>query len=212
MATTYWRGVGVAIESARAAADTITGITKANPGVVTAASHGFSNGDYIYHEVQGMWQMDGRVARVTGAATDTYNLEGITTTTFDTFTSGSAYKLTLGTTLATVTNVTASGGEPEYADATTIHMVVRERAPVLASPVSFSMESIWDPADAGLVALKSASDTLAAKGILLTFSNSYKLAFVGYVSCSMVPTGSFGELVKTPITFEARGYLTAYTT
>lgn len=212
MASTFWRGVGVAVESARAAGVTITAITKANPGVATAAGHGYSDGDYLYISATGMWQVDGRVVRVANKATDTFQLEGVNTTDFDTFSAGTAYKLTFGTTLATATNITGSGGEPEYADESTIHDTVRKRAPVLSTPLSFSMESVWDPSDAGLVALKTASDDLGSKAIRFTFSNGYKIVFEGYINCSMVPTGSFGELVKTPVTIESKGKIQAYTT
>ncbi len=50
-----WSNISISMESARAAAKTITGITKANPAVVTAPAHGFSNGDrVILQSVGGM--------------------------------------------------------------------------------------------------------------------------------------------------------------
>jgi hypothetical protein len=42
-----WSNVGIAIQSALAAAKTITAITKANPGVASSTTHGYSNGDYV---------------------------------------------------------------------------------------------------------------------------------------------------------------------
>lgn len=215
MASTFWRSVGVAIESARAAAKPLTDspyIAVGSTATVYADGHGYSNGDYVYISAQGMWQIDGRVVRVASAATDTFVAEGVDTTNYDACTGGNCYKLTFGTTLSTATNITGSGGEPEYADESTIHSAVRVRAPVLATPLTFSMESVWDPADAGLVALKSASDSLESLAIRFTFSNAKKFLFEGYVSCTMVPTGSFGELVKTPISIESKGRFTTYAT
>jgi hypothetical protein len=211
MATsTFWRSVGVAVESARDGAKTITAITKANPGVASSTSHGYSDGDFLYLSITGMWQVDGRVVRVANKTPDTFQLEGVDTTDYDTFTAGSAYKLTFGTTLSTGTNITASGGEPEFADSSTIHDSVRQRAPVLSTPHTFAMESIWDPADAGLVALKSASDSLGNLAVKFTFSNGRIFVFEGYIFCPMVPTGSFGELVKTPLSIESKGRFTTY--
>ena len=45
-----WKNVGVAMQSVIAAAKTITTITKASPGVVSATAHGYDNGDIVYLE------------------------------------------------------------------------------------------------------------------------------------------------------------------
>ena len=42
-----WKNVAVAMESARAAAKTITVVTKAKPGVASSTAHGFANGDIL---------------------------------------------------------------------------------------------------------------------------------------------------------------------
>ena len=47
MAAIFWTNVAVYIQSALAASKTITAISKANPGVVTSAGHGYSTGDYV---------------------------------------------------------------------------------------------------------------------------------------------------------------------
>ncbi len=54
---------------------TITGITQADPTVVTAAAHGFSDGDQIrIRYVGGMSQVRNRIFTVNTAATDTFEL------------------------------------------------------------------------------------------------------------------------------------------
>jgi hypothetical protein len=80
-----WSNVAIAMQSALAAAKTITAITKANPGVATSPAHGYSAGTYLLLTVAGMFQLDQRVVRVASPATDTFQLEGIDTTNFDTF-------------------------------------------------------------------------------------------------------------------------------
>jgi hypothetical protein len=90
MAAKKWSKVQVAIQSALAAAISITAITKANPGVATYSGVDPVNGDYAILRVQGMHQLNKRVVRfanVNGAG-NTVELEGIDTTLFDTFTSG----------------------------------------------------------------------------------------------------------------------------
>ena len=73
---------------------TITAVTKANPGVITSNSHGYSNGDEIYiASVGGMTELNERNYRVANATTNTFTLTdlygtAINTTNFTTYTSG----------------------------------------------------------------------------------------------------------------------------
>lgn len=216
MAAKVWSNVQVAIQSALAAALPISGITKASPGVLTYASGTDpSDGDYVYlSDVLGMYQLDERIARVDNpnGAGNTFELEGIDTTPFDTFSSGNAQVITFGTTLSLVTGVQASGGEFEFIDTTTIHDTVRTRIPGVASPISFSMTAQWDPASTALLALKAASDAKAKRAVRFTFADGTKFLFVGYVGCTLIPTGNAQELVTTPIVIEGVGRPTTYAT
>ena len=73
---------------------TITGITQANPGVVTATSHGFSNGNtVVISGVVGMTQVNGKRFKVAGVTTNTFELQtidgtNVNTTSFTAYTSG----------------------------------------------------------------------------------------------------------------------------
>jgi hypothetical protein len=56
-------------------AKTISAVTKANPAVVTASSHSFSNGDDVYISgVVGMTELNGRFLRVASSSTHTFAL------------------------------------------------------------------------------------------------------------------------------------------
>lgn len=77
------------------AAKTITGITKAAPGVITSASHGYSNGDeVIINGVVGMTQLNGRNFVVANVTTNTFTLQdtfgvvNLDTTGYTTYVSG----------------------------------------------------------------------------------------------------------------------------
>lgn len=211
MGVNVWSNVQIAIQSALAAADTITGITKASPAVVTATAHGMSNGDYVTLDIQGMWQLDQVVARIANVAANTFELEGIDSSTYDTFTSGTAQSITFGTTLSSVSDINVSGGEFQMIDVTTIHDNVKKEIPGSASPVSISMTANWDPSDAGLVALKAASDSRAQRAIRFTFSDAKKWVFNGYIGCTLSPTGQAQNKVSTPLTITAYGKPRAYT-
>lgn len=206
-----WKNVAVAMESARAATKTITDITKANPGVATSTAHGYSNGDILLLEVQGMYQVDQRVVRVAGVATDTFQLEGIDTTNFDTFSSGTAAKLTMGTSITTATGINASGGDFEFIDTTTIHASQRSQIPGLPNAATFTMDNIWDVSDAGLIAMKNASDAQQKKAFAFTFgTGGQKMYFAGYVGASLLPGGAAQQLVTTQTAITMEGFPTYY--
>lgn len=70
-------------------AKNITGITKANPAVVTVASHGYSNGQDVWiNSVGGMTQVNGRRFRIANVTTNTFELSGVDSTGYTTYTSG----------------------------------------------------------------------------------------------------------------------------
>ena len=57
---------------------TITGITQANPAVVTSSSHGYSNGDEVLiSSVSGMTEVNGKTFKVSNKTTNTFELEDI---------------------------------------------------------------------------------------------------------------------------------------
>ena len=72
-----------------AADKTITAITKANPAVVTATSHGYTNGDHVWiNTVAGMTEVNGRRYTVANKTTNTFELSGVDSTNYTTYGSG----------------------------------------------------------------------------------------------------------------------------
>jgi hypothetical protein len=71
------------------AAKPITGATAANPVVVTAVAHGYTNGqEVIISGVGGMTQLNGRRFIVAGAAANTFQLQGVNGLAYSAYTSG----------------------------------------------------------------------------------------------------------------------------
>lgn len=75
----------------------ITGVTRASPGVVTASGHGLKNGDFVWiWDVSGMKQLNDRAYRVANAASNTLRLESfngsswstVSTSSYSSFKSG----------------------------------------------------------------------------------------------------------------------------
>lgn len=70
----------------------ITGLTQANPGVVTSVGHGFANGEsVILLDVGGMVEVNGNTYVVANATDDTFELSGINTTGFTAYAGPSGY-------------------------------------------------------------------------------------------------------------------------
>lgn len=200
-----WSNVQMSMQSALAAADTITGITKASPAVVTSAAHGMSNGDFVFLSVLGMHQLNDRVFRIANVAANTFELEGVDSTSFDTFSSGTAQLITWGTSITTCKSISSNDPGADMLDATTVHDNAKVEVPGLQGAMTYSMEHLWDPADAGQVALKAAADAQAKRAFKLTFGSGGAITvFAGYVSFSGQPGGKAQDIVTTGGTITGR--------
>lgn len=211
-----WSGVAVAMESASGAAKTITAIAQGATATVTA-THDFSAGDYVKFDVLGMYQLNGRVFRIESVSTTvSFVIEdtdgtSLDTTDFDAFTSGTVSKVTFGTSITTATNISASGGDFDFIDTTTIHSNVKTQIPGSANPLAYSFDNLWDAADAGQVAMKAASDAQSQKAFKFQFGTGGPImVFNGYVGYAGAPTGSAQDKVVSPATITAFGSPTYY--
>lgn len=214
MSVQVWSNVAIAVESAKSAAQTITAITKAATAVITYTGADPANGSYALITAQGMSQMDRRIVRVANvdAGANTFEAEDVVSTNYDTFSSGTFELVTFGTTLTVASNVSVSGGDFQFIDVTTIHDTVQKQIPGNASPTTFSLDCQWQPDDAGLVALKAASDAKAEKAVRITFANGYKYLVTGYIGATLSPTGSAQQVVSTPVVITAFGRPQTYGT
>lgn len=200
-----WSGVAVAMQSALGANITATAISKASEGVVTATNT-LTNGDYVVASIQGMRQLDDRVFRVKSVSGASFTLEGEDTTLFDTFVSGTFNKITFGTSITTATSISGSGGTFDFIDTTTIHATAKSQMPGLPSAASFEFDNIWDVSDAGLKAMKTASDAQAKRAFLFIFGTGGQImAFNGYCGASLLPAGSAQQMVTTKTTITMNG-------
>lgn len=209
---TKWQNVAVAMQSAIAADVTIVSITLANPGVVTATTHGYSNGDFVtITTTSGMSQLNGKVVRVANKTTDTFELEGVSTVGFTAFVAGTCAKPTFGTSITTATSMNNSGGTFDFIDVTTIHNDRKVEIPGLPSAQSYSFDNLWDPSDAGQIGMKTASDAQAQRAFKFTFGTGGKImVFLGYVGFAGAPGGNAQDKVTTTATITAFGTPTYY--
>lgn len=213
MAVTRWIKVAVAMQSALGADLTISGITLASPGVGTSTAHGLANGDYVVFNITGgMQQLNRRVLRVAGQTTNTFQLEGLDTTTFDAFTAGTCNKITFGTSFSTLMDAAPSGGDQQFITYRILHDDQEYQIPSVKSAQIYTFRSLWEPSDAALTAAQTASDAAAERAVRFTFSDSKKFVFNGYVGFTFQPQGGSGELVECAMTVTGKGRGTAYAT
>lgn len=205
-----WSNVAVAMQSALGTAGDITAISKAAEGVVSAVNT-LVNGEFVLLSVVGMSQVNKRIFRVKSASGSGFTLEGENTTDFDTFTSGTFQKVTFGTSITTATVLNGSGGEFETIPTTTIHANQRTSISGLPSEIKYDFDHIWDVSDAGLKALKAASDLGADRAMMFTFGTGGPImVFTGTVGCTLIPVGQSQSLVTTKSVITMSGSPTYY--
>lgn len=212
MANVYkWASVAVAMQSALGADKTITAISQDATCTVTA-THDFSAGDYVVFDVLGMHQINGRVFRVLSVSTTvSFVIEdtdgtALDSSAFDAFTSGTCNKITFGNSITTATSMTASGGDFDFIDTSTIHSNIKTQIPGSANPLSYSFDNNWDASDAGQIAMKAASDAQAQRAFKITFgSGGPIMVFNGYVGFAGAPTGSAQDKVVSPAVITCYG-------
>lgn len=128
MTTAIGRGVRLEIGLTYAAADNVTAVTLASPGVATSTSHGMSNGTVGYWAVAaGMVQLDGQATRVYNQSTNAFDLQGLNTAGYSTF-SGTQTFTSVATwgTLSETIGYSIGGGSPDVLDDTKISDVIKQ--------------------------------------------------------------------------------------
>jgi hypothetical protein len=207
-------GLIMAMQSAIAAAKTISAVTKAAPGIFTSAAHGYSNGDFILLEIEGMVEINKCVYEVMSIATDTFQLvgpdgvTGLDTTGFSTFSSGTAKKLTFGTSITGVQEYSPSGGDIKFEDTTTVHDTRDKQTAIGVTAMSYALTIQWDPANAGQAAMRAAFDVRASKAFRITWPSGAYVAWYGSVGYNGAPGGSKQGVTTTQAALSTEGNMT----
>ena len=208
MAVSLPNGSLVAIASGYGSDVTISAISNADPGVATAAAHGFSDGDYI--EVTSDWsRLTDRVVRVDGSTTGTFDLEGINTSSTTIFPAGAgagtARDITGFTQLAQITGSQSSGGEQQFLDYQFLEADAAKRIPTFKSPAQITFTVADDPSLPGYALAKVANDDRLPRAVRVTLANGGILLYNCYVSLSTIPSLTVNELMTVQVTLSLLG-------
>lgn len=177
---------------ANSPASSITGVTSANPPVVTSAAHGRANGDVIYiNSGGGMTELDGRVFIIYGVTTNTFKLWDADATSYTTFSGTGTFDYASFSSFCELTNWNHQGGSAPEITASTICSTRQEFERGLSDLGTVELSFNYAPnttIQTALDTFETSGDTMAVK---LALPNSGGSAvYLGFVQ----KTGSQGAV------------------
>ena len=175
--------IRVEVQQTLGSAKTISAITKANPGVVSSTAHGFDNGDVVVLTVtEGMVELDGQACRVANKTTDAFELEGIDTSAYSTFSAGTCKEVTAFQTMAAAQNVSMPNPAPQKIDTTTLIDKSKQYQYGLPEAPDGTIAGLFNPAGTAEALIKAATKANTPLVFRLTYSDSRKSLFNANVS------------------------------
>lgn len=177
-----------AAASATVATIAITGATQANPCVISATSHGRSNGDLVYiDDVVGMTELNGNIYEVANANANDFELDGIDSSAYTAYSSGGnvyggivpQFTTSSGSSIVTVTIVghgMSVGNQVTFPGSTSVGGVA-----VSGSYTVLSVTSV----DAFTISTSTAAASAATVSM-----NSGEAALTYYIALGPAPAGA----------------------
>lgn len=217
MAITLSTGATLSVAKTYAAEVAVTAATNAAEATLTTgAAHSIAVGDYV--EVRSGWGLlDQRIVRAaTGTTGSTLVLEGINTTDTVRYPAGagvgSVRRITAWTQVTQVRSISASGGEQQFADITSLVDVVTRQAPTVRGAINMTAEVFDDPTLDWYADVIKADESRTPYGLLMSFPNGSKLAANAYWSLMRVPMIAQNEALMTQITLSYAAEPVRYST
>jgi hypothetical protein len=173
----------VEIEASLGNAVTITAITRDDPGEVTAAGHGLTNGDVIKLSIPaGMVELDGQAARVANVQTNTFDLEGIDTSDYSAFTSGTYHEVTAWQTMDAAQEITAPNPAPTRLDCTTLIDKTKQYVFGLPEAPEGSIKGLFNPLGGAEAIIREKTKANTDAAMRINFAGGQVAVFAAYVS------------------------------
>lgn len=209
------QGTAVYMHSVKASGKVITGITQANPAVVSCPSHGYSDGDVVWIEnVQGMQQVNNRAFIVDGVSdspttgTNAFKLKGCDSTSYTAFSdsspqTGTASKCTM-VAIGEVSGIPEMGGtEPSEIDVSHLQSVAAEKLAGLPRQSNVSFNVWFDIATANHQNLLLANEDLADR--CFKFSQAtWTMTIVAQVGGFRITAGDVNSAISGTVTLLPR--------
>lgn len=203
MAITLTTGSTLSVAKTYAASLNFTAATNASPCALTVVGSTIVAGDYV--EVSSGWGLlDKRLVRAgAGTSATSIVLEGIDTSDTTKYPAGagvgSVRKVSTWTQITQVRSISASGGQQQYADVTSIVDVVTRQIPTVRGAVEMTVDVFDDPSLAWYADVIKADEARTPYGMILAFPNGSKTVANAYWSLMRVPTMAQNEALMTQI-------------
>ncbi len=197
------------------AAVDVASISNANPAVVSAAAHGFLEGDVIVL-VSAWSKLTNRAFRVGEVTTGTFELEGIDTTNTQLFPTGagagagSAREVTSWVQVAQITEVAFSGGEQQFLTFAFLEDTDEKQIPTSKSAVSMTLTVADDPEQPFVPVVEAADLDVQPRVQRLNLVNGDIILYNSIATISSTPTLNRDELMTRDITLSLQGRITRY--
>ena len=186
-----------------AAAVNMTALTNAAEAVATlAAGHGVVVGDYL--EVTSGWgKLNRRIVRAKTVVTNDVTLEGFNSTSTGNYPAGagvgSIRRITAWDRLSQVSDISTSGGEQQYEDATDFDNDVEEKIPTIRSAISQSLQVFDDPSLPWYATVAAASEAVSPVGYRMDLPSGSKLVANSYWSLQKEPNVAKNKVITSKI-------------
>lgn len=204
MASLFPNGAIVSIGTSYSAAKTITAISNADPGVATAATHGFSDNDILV--ISSAWpRLDQAIVRVANSDTGTFALEGVDTTDTTLYPTGggagTAREVMTWVPLSQITNSTMSGGEQQFFSWQYLEDGVQRQRPTFKNARSMEFTMDFDASLAWHDALLTADRAGTPHALRVALPSGGTIYYNVYVGFDGEPTLDINQNMQVTASF-----------
>lgn len=191
----------------------VSAISNANPAVATSTAHTLSEGDIVIL-VSGWTRLTNRAFRVGETTTDTFELEGVDTTSTQRYPTGggagTAREVATWVQIPQIMTVDFSGGEQNFYTWQFLEDDDERQLPTSKSASSLTINVADDP-DQPFVPIIEGYDELKSLNVFrLNLVNGDSILYPAVPSITSTPTLTVNELMQRVITLAMQGRITRY--
>lgn len=201
-------GATLALATAYGSNVTVSAISNANPGVISAAAHGLTT--VTFYELTSGWQkLTGRVFRVGTSTTGTIDLTGVDTTSTSVYPAGAGAgtlrSVSTWTPITQVMDFTTSGGDQQFANYSFLDEDFERQLPSITGAQTITIGIADDISLPGYAALKTAAEARAVRALRMTLPSGSVIVYNGFVSFNETPSVTKGSVMQVTATFSLSG-------
>lgn len=204
MSVSLPNGSQLAIASGYASSKVMSAITNANPGVATlAASHGVVTGD-ILELTSGWSELTNKIVKAGTVSTNDVPLLGQDTTSTTIYPAGggagSVRVISGWTQLQQIMQITADGGEQQFATYQFLESKRERRIPSVKSAAGLSIMIADDATLAGYILAAAADTDGLPRAVRLTLPSGGIIYYNAYVTLDRTPRITINEIMGCQVT------------